>query len=151
MPAFNFNEQQLHCGRDQKYGWKIFDDETDGPVAILVADVVRAKLALTEGQTTPTLDISSKVGEVLTGGSKIVIEDLGSVGNPNPASDRPASGYVFFARADTAAIPAGWTATEQTKRYWLEFLHIVAASGQVNPFGRGRLLLHRSPGGSVSA
>lgn len=141
MPAFEFQEKPLYCGRYMKYGWKIYDEETQLPVQIAVSDLILAKVALTEGGA-PVLDLSSATP--LANGSVIVIESRGSVGNPDPANDTPAKGYIELSGADTSSIPSTWAATEQQKRYWLELIR-KPTNGEKVPFGRGRLLLHRSP------
>jgi len=152
MPAFEFQEQRLLAGRTRRLAWKIFDEETGQPVAIALTDVVRAKLALRPGDA-PVLDLTSNPAGTLPGGSTVVIEDRGSVGNPDPTNDRPAAGYVYFAPADTLTIPTtpnGWLATDQRKRYVLDLFVVEVATGDLQPFGRGFVVVERSPGGPTT-
>src|SRR5262245_38647236 len=139
MPAFRFQDWPLYAGRTNRYQWKIYDLVSELPVAIALADVVRAKLSLTEGGAiVMSLDLSSDPTEVLPGGSEIVVEDLGSINNPDPANDRPATGHVYFAGADTLTIGDSW-GNQQTKAHWLDLSVFQVSSSELKPFGRGRL------------
>jgi hypothetical protein len=146
MPAFGFQELALYCGRQQKYRWKIYDEETGDPVEIGLTDVILAKLTLRQGGT-PVLDLTSADYDGGANGpptvSSVQILTRGSVGNPDPDNDYPAEGFVWILQDDTESIPDGWQTTEQEKRYWLELVRLTAA-GNLVPFGKGRLLLHRS-------
>lgn len=148
MPSDTFQELKLYCGRLAKYKFEIYDLDTQLPVAIAALDEVLAKLSLTLGAASPTLDLTSASGGALAGGSYVQITNRGSVGNLDPDDDTPATGYVWLMQEDTETIPNddAWRTGEPQKRYWLELIHEVNASGVLNTFGRGRVLVSRSPG-----
>jgi len=143
MPALEFNEQPLFAGRDMKYEFALYDED-EAPIALGAADVIHAWLSMNQGGTA-TLALGSDTP--LDGDSVVVIEALGSVGNPDPDDDVPASGYVFFGREDTEGIPDDdeWPASTQEKRYWLDLSVAYSVSGLREPCGRGRMLVRRSP------
>lgn len=147
MPAFAIIEQTLLLGRYKELLVSIYEIDGDGvaqPIAIAADDVVRAKLSSGEG-TGLALDVSSDA--TLAGGSTIEIVTLGSVGNPDPDDDVPAQVKVIFDEDDTAPLADDWEATVQRKRYWLDLSLDDAADGHLKPFGRGTVMVHRSPGG----
>jgi hypothetical protein len=145
MAAFKILEQALYCGRDFKLSVAIYDDD-DRAVAIAVGDIVRAKLAATEGAA-PTLDVDS--GAPAGGGSNMSITTRGNVSDPNPANWIPATCIIEFRPADTKTIPTtdAWAATLQSKKYVLDLSVTILATGILTPIGRGLVTLHRSPGG----
>lgn len=148
MPAFEFNERELLCGRYKELLASLYELQEDGsadPVAIAAGDVVRAKLAASEGGA-PALDLSSDA--VLAGGSTIEIVTLGSVGNPDPEDDVPAQVKIIFDHDDTEDLADGWAASVMRKHYWLDLLLDDASDGHRKPFGRGRVLVRRSPAGA---
>jgi hypothetical protein len=156
MPAFNFAEEPLYLGRFMEFGFEIWRwDETALNAAGTLgdwravaiddgSDVLHAKLSLTRGGD-PVLDIDSD--DALVGGSVIVVEEAGSAGNPDPDDDVPASGRIEFCEDDTANLADDWAASAQVKRYWLDLSLSDASDGHLKPFGRGQLLVQRSPGG----
>jgi hypothetical protein len=154
MPAFAFPEQKLYCGRYKELRASLYeiDEATDvaTPVAITALDVPRAKLSASEGAL-PSLDLSTDPTEELTGGSKIEIITLGTVGNPDPDDDEPAQLKIIFEHEDTKTLADAWGATQQRKRYWLDLSLFDAADGRLKPFGRGQVMVHRSPGGNLGA
>jgi len=143
MPALEFNEQPLFAGRDMKYEFALFDED-EAPIALGADDVLYALLSMNQGGTA-TLALDSDTP--LDGDSLVVIEALGSVANPDPDDDVPASGYVFFGREDTEGIPDDdeWTAGLQEKTYWLDVSVAYSVSGLREPCGRGRIRVKRSP------
>lgn len=142
MPAFQFNEQPLICGTDMDFEFALYDED-EAPVALSAPDVVSAVLSQLQGGTA-TLVITSD--DELDGGSTIEIEELGSVGNPDPDDDVPASGVIKFRRADTEEIPDDdeWAAAMQEKLYFLLLKVAYQATDLVKPAGRGRLRLSRT-------
>jgi hypothetical protein len=143
MPAFKIAEQTLYCDRDFRLLFSLFDEQGQA-VAIASGDVVRAKLALGEGAA-PAVDVDSAVA--LAGGSLVEITTRGDVSDPAPANWTPASGVIHFAPADTKPIPDSWAESKQSLRYVLDLSLSVAADGLLKPFGRGDVVVRRSPGG----
>jgi hypothetical protein len=214
MPALQFTEQELHCGRDVFFEFALFDED-GSPVVLAALDIVHAVLSQRQGGTA-TLALDTETP--LAGGSEVVVESLGASKTPsatNTGTDtvdfaaahgwatgtkvfaaasfgglvagtpyyvravdtdtvsfhltpgdaeantnlvdltatitqalvEPASGYVFFGRADTDDIPTddAWDAAADEKLYWLDLSVEYDASGLREPCGRGRLRLKRSP------
>jgi hypothetical protein len=143
MPALEFLETKLACGRKEIFEWQAYDDDGATPAVFAATDVVRAKLAPSP-RDAPALDLSS--ASVTSNFSTVVIESLGS-------AELPASGYVLFGPADTAPIQASWPSGTHEKKYFLE-LTLVDDSDDAPPdaikvFARGWVKLLASPGGNT--
>jgi hypothetical protein len=108
---------------------------------------VYAKLALSEGSATPVMDVGSD--SPLTGGSAVTITTRGDTSAPDPANWIPAAGVVEFAPADTKTIPTvdAGARTKTASGTCLICRCIDNADGKLKPFGRGSVIVHRSPGG----
>jgi hypothetical protein len=146
MPAFDIVELRLYCDRDWRATFAIYDAQGRA-LAIGLTDIVYAKLALSEGSATPVMDVGSD--SPLTGGSAVTITTRGDTSAPDPANWIPAAGVVEFAPADTKTIPTvdAWGANENRKRYVFDLSLHDNADGKLKPFGRGSVIVHRSPGG----
>lgn len=107
MPATKWNEQELYAGFFEEFEWSAYDIDGN-PVAFEVADVVRFKLAASEGGAA-LVDIDST--EVDANGSTVTIDELGDEEADPPV---PASGRVTLGPAGTANLAAG--------RHWGELL-----------------------------
>jgi hypothetical protein len=83
------------AGRTEDYDWQIFKADGVTPEGIAVDDVVRFKVASTNGGA-PVLELSSNGPTTL--GSRVFVDQLGASGTT------PATGRVRLAQGDTIAI-----------------------------------------------
>jgi hypothetical protein len=143
MPALDNREQPLLCGRDMYFEFALYDED-EAPIALTINDAMDAWLSEQQGSEA-TLHIDSFTP--LAGGSVIVIEELGSTGNPDPDDDVPASGYLYFGRDDTSTIPTvdEWEDADQEKLYWLDIAVYYALIDELHPCNRSRMRVKRSP------
>lgn len=134
MPKLDQGEKQAVAGRRERFNWTIrLVDEDGARCGLGASDVVRFKLATTEGGT-PVLDISSTSAG--SGGSTVNIVSLGS-------SSADATGVVELRRGDTSSLSG---------KYYFEVDVDDAGDGnRTSQPMRGSIVFRPSMGGNIGA
>ena len=125
-------EKQAVAGRRERFTWTLrLVDEDGDRCGLGASDVVRFKLATTEGGT-PVLDISSSTPG--SGGSLVNITSVGS-------SSADAEGVVELRRGDTSSLSG--------KYYFEVDVDDAGASNRTSQPMRGTITFRPSMGGTI--
>ena len=135
VPKLDQGEKEAVAGRRERFTWAIrLVDSSGARCGLGASDVVRFKLATTEGATVPNLDFSSSTPTAA--GSSVGIVGLGS-------SSTDATGTVELRRADTVLLIG---------LYYFELdVDDAGASSRTSQPIRGTIVFKPSMGGSIGA
>jgi hypothetical protein len=120
------------AGRTEEFEWSAYEGDGKTPVAFASDDLVRFKLAATDGGV-PTLDLVSNAET--DNGSLVTITALGVAGTA------PATGLVRLAQGDTLEL--------NDTMYFEMNLVDHSDEDRIKQFLRGRLLFLQSQGGAI--